>query len=517
MDALARRLRGAGPWRAALVAIPSGMVLALAQAPFSLFWTPFLALPPLLWLLEGARTRRGAFLRGWAAGVGFFGLALCWIVEPFLVDAEIFGWMAPFALVGMAGGLALFWGAAFGLAFTLGRAARFGGARLALALALLLSLAEMARAFVLTGFPWALPAYGWIGTPVAQVLALVGPYGLSALTLVAALLPGAPLGRFGWRGSTAVAAALVALGWGWGAWRLAQPLPLRDPALLVRLVQPDAEQRLKWRPEMQALFLERQLAATRAEPRPDVVIWPETAIPYPLDYAPDLQAEIAAAARGAPVILGVERIETGETGDRWFNALAVLGPGGAALAVYDKHHLVPFGEYIPQADLLARLGPRVATLTSRGFTPGAGPHLVAAAGLPPFLPLICYEAVFPQAMRAPEGRANWLVQITNDGWFGEFSGPFQHLAQARARAIEQGLPLARAANTGISAMIDPKGRVVSQLTLGQAGHLDVPLPSALEATIYARIGDRVSLVAILVALGLTVYNFSSSFRLRLPR
>lgn len=513
MAALPRLLREAGPWRAALVALVCGQALALAQAPFSLFWTPFLALPPLLWLFEGARTRRGAFLRGWAAGVGFFGLALCWIVEPFLVDPETFGWMAPFALVGMAGGLALFWGGAFALA----HAAGLAGARRALALALLLALAEIARSFVLTGFPWALPAYGWIGTPVGQVLALVGPYGLSALTLVAALLPGAPLGRFGWRGSAVVAATLVALGWGWGAWRLAQPLPSRDPPLVVRLVQPDAEQRLKWRPEMQALFLERQLAATRADPRPDVVIWPETAIPYPLGYAPDLQAEIAAAARGASVILGVERIETGETGDRWYNALAVLGPGGAALAVYDKHHLVPFGEYIPQADLLARLGPQVATLTSRGFTPGAGPHLVEAAGLPPFLPLICYEAVFPQGMRAPEGRPGWLVQITNDGWFGEFSGPFQHLAQARARAIEQGLPLARAANTGVSAMIDPKGRVVAQLTLGQAGHLDAALPPALDATIYARIGDKPSLVAILFVLGLTVYNFISSFRHRLPR
>lgn len=513
MTDIARRLRAAGPWGGAALALLCGGVLALAQPPLSWAWTLFLGLPPLLWLLEGAARARGAFLRGWAAGVGFFALGLFWIVEPFQVDPETFGWMAPFALVGMAGGLALFWGTAFALA----RATRLIGAPLAVALACLLGLAEVARSYVLTGFPWALSAYAWIETPVAQTLALVGPFGLSALTLVAGLLPGARLGRFGRAGSVGLAAALVAAGWGWGAWRLAQPLPPRDEPVLVRIVQPNAEQRLKWRPEMQTLFFERQLAATRADPRPDIVIWPETAVPFVLDYAPTAQMEIALAARGAPVILGIERIETGEDGDRWFNSLAVLGPDSLPLAIYDKHHLVPFGEYVPLGGLLARLGPQVATLTTRGFSAGPGPTRISVPGIPPFLPLICYEAVFPQAMRPPEGRPDWLAQVTNDAWFGELSGPYQHLAQARARAIEQGLPLARSANTGISAMIDPFGRIEAQLPLGEAGHIDVALPVTLDATVYSRFGNLPPILTMLFVLGLTVYNFRSSLRLRTPR
>lgn len=513
MTAPTRRPRAAGPWGGPVLALSCGCLLALAQPPLSWAWALFLGLPPLLWLLEGAARGRGAFLRGWAAGVGFFGLGLFWIVEPFQVDPETFGWMAPFALVGMAGGLALFWGAGFALA----RATRLTGAPLAVALACVLGLLEVARSYVLTGFPWALTAYAWIETPAIQALALVGPFGLSALALIAGLLPGAKLGRFGRAGSCALAAALVAAGWGWGAWRLAQPVTPRAESLLVRLVQPNAEQRLKWRPDMQTLFFERQLAATRADPRPDVVIWPETAVPFVLDYAPYAQAEIAAAARGAPVILGVERIEAGGTGERWFNSLAVLGPGGAPLAIYDKHHLVPFGEYVPLGGLLARLGPRVATLTTRGFTPGPGPARISVPGVPPFLPLICYEAIFPQAMRPPGGRPDWLVQVTNDAWFGDLSGPYQHLAQARARAIEQGLPLARSANTGVSAMIDPHGRIVARLPLGEAGHVDATLPATLPATVYSQIGDLPPIIAILIALGLTVYNFRRSVRDRPPR
>ena len=194
----------------------------------------------------------------------------------------------------------------------------------------------------------------------------------------------------------------------------------------------------------------------------------------------------------------------------------MLDPDGTAAAVYDKHHLVPFGEYIPLQGLIARLGlPALTTLTRGGFTPGDGPHLVEAPGLPAFLPLICYEAIFPGGLSAPEGRPEWLVQITNDAWFGEASGPWQHFAQARVRAIEQGLPLARAANTGVSAMVDPRGQVIARLGLGEAGAVDALLPAPLPPTFYSRYGDLPALTAIVAIVGLTVLTFYSGIFVKL--
>ena len=256
------------------------------------------------------------------------------------------GWRR-FALVGMAGGMALFWAMPFGLA----RAWPPGVGRV-LALAALWTLSDYLRSHLFGGFPWGLVAYAWIETPVMQAAALFGPHLLGLLTLVAALLPGTRR-----RGAVAVAAALVAAGWGFGAWRLAQPVPVREPPFVVRLVQPDATQREKWQPGMEQVFYERHLALTAApaERRPDVTIWSETAVPFLLGRDRALLAESAAAAAPGRLILGIRRVETGaDGGERWFNSLAVLGADGGTAAVYDKHHLVPFGEYIP----LRRAGAR---------------------------------------------------------------------------------------------------------------------------------------------------------------
>jgi apolipoprotein N-acyltransferase len=472
--------------------------MALAQPPVSVPWVLFLALPALLWLMDGTKGPGAAFGLGWAAGAGYFGAGLFWIVEPFLVEPEVFGWMAPFALVGMAAGMALYWAAAFGLA----RLRWPAGPGRVLLLASAWTLADFARAHLLTGFPWALIGYAWVETPVIQAAALFGPYMLGFLTLVAAMLPGLATAR-----GAAAALALVAAGWGFGAWRLAEPPP-REPAVRVRLVQPNAAQELKWRPGMAAEFWRRHLALSRAPGDPDVVIWSETAAPFVLGEAPELQAEAVAAAAPARLVAGIRRTENG----RWFNSLAAFGPDGGVLATYDKHHLVPFGEYVPLAPLVARLGlPALTTLTRAGFSAGPGPRLMAVPGLPPFLPLICYEAIFPDAMRAPEGRPEWMVQVTNDAWFGRLAGPHQHLAQARVRAVEQGLPLARAANTGISAMVDPFGRVTARLELGAEGFVDADLPGALPAPPYARSGDLPALFALVTIFGLTFGNFYDGF------
>ena len=482
-----------------------GAALAAAQPPVSVPLALFLALPPLFWLLAGCAGARGGFGVGWAAGTGYFAAALFWIVEPFQVNAAAHGWMAPFALAGLAGGLALFWGLAFALAAALGPI----GWRGAVALACLWTLAELARSTLLTGFPWALVGYAWVETPVIQSASAIGVHGLGFLTLLAALLPAAGLPRLGRAGAIAAALALVALGWGHGALRLAKPVPERPEPYVVRLVQPNAPQHLKWRADMQALFYERHLAFSAAAGDPDVVVWSETAVPFVLGYADTYLEEIAATA-GAPVITGIQRLEVVADAERWFNSLAVIGDGGEVQAVYDKQHLVPFGEDIPLNGLVARLGlPGLEPLTRGGFTPGEGPQVVSAPGVPPLLPLICYEAIFPHELRAPEGRPEWLVQITNDAWFGTLSGPYQHFAQNRVRAIEQGLPLARAANTGISGMVDPYGRVTASIALGEAGYVDAVLPGGLPPTVYSRIGDVPVILAILLIFGLTVVNFFS--------
>jgi apolipoprotein N-acyltransferase len=372
--------------------------------------------------------------------------------------------------------------------------------RRALGFALTLTLAELARGYVLTGFPWAQIGHVWIGTPVAQLAALLGPTGLTLATALAAALPLA----FRWRGLAASAALLAALT-AFGVHRLSQPAP-PDRDVVLRLAQPNAEQTLKWDPEMARVYFDRLLGFTAADgtPRPDLIIWPETAVPYLMERNPEVADIVARAARGATTILGVQR----EEGLRYFNSLVVLSPAGAITATYDKHHLVPFGEYIPAGDLAyATLGlAAFAAQQGYGYSPGPGPAtLDLGPTLGRILPLICYEAVFPQDLLRAPGRADWILQITNDAWFGTLTGPFQHFAQARLRAIEQGLPLIRVANTGVSGVIDARGTVRATIPLGTAAFLDTPLPGALPPTLFARWGEVPALVLlVLLAAGLAL-------------
>ncbi len=265
-----------------------------------------------------------------------------------------------------------------------------------------------------------------------------------------------------------------------------RPRPPRPPdAPLIRIVQPDIPQRDKWDPALIPGHFQRQLDATAAPGAPALTVWPETALPWPLDAAGDALQTIAAAANGRPVALGVVRFD----GARAYNSLAVLGTDASVIALYDKHHLVPFGEYVPWGGVTGWLGLQsMAAADGAGFSAGPGPRVLTLPGLGRVLPLICYEAIFPAATRVLP-RPDWMLQVTNDAWFGTFAGPQQHLAQARFRAIEQGLPLVRAANTGISAMIDARGQVLARLPLGAQGHLDAALPPAAALPVYARTGD----------------------------
>jgi apolipoprotein N-acyltransferase len=489
-------------WANLGAAFGCGAVMALGQAPVDAWYLALPALSALTLLVQRMDTPGKAAWIGLFAGAGHFALALSWIFEPFLVEPETYAWMIPFVVVFLSFGLGLFWALAAALAVALAKLSP-GPWRVALLWALTLAGAELARGYVLTGFPWALVGHIWIDTPLAQLAAFIGPNGLTLLTTLAAALPLA----WGWSGLAVTGLALVG-GFGFGAVQLAKPMPAASDAI-VRLIQPNAEQHLKWDRELARVFFDRQLDLTAAAPapgmpRPDLIVWPETALPYLLNDAQPVLQAIAQAAQGAMVAVGVQRVE----GFRGYNSLAMINPDATIGHIYDKHHLVPFGEYLPFGDFAYRwLGiSAFAAQEGNGYSAGQGPVLLdLGPKLGLALPLICYEAVFPQDLRAAKGRANFIMQLTNDAWFGKLTGPWQHLAQARLRAIEQGLPFLRSANTGVSAVIDARGRVLSHLPMGVAGHLDTALPTALAATFYAGTGDLPFLVLLIGLFALVVF------------
>ncbi|MFS4439423.1 apolipoprotein N-acyltransferase [Paracoccaceae bacterium GXU_MW_L88] len=445
-----------------LLAPLSGAVLALGQVPWGFFWLAPLAFWGLLRLLDSPRP---VFLF-WLAGLGYFGLALNWIVEPFLVDPERYGWMAPFGLIFMAGGMALFWMLAGWIA------KRLGGGPFALALAL--AFVAILRGHVLTGFPWATPGYALVNSPFAQIAAWIGPWGLNFLFLLAA----AWVASLRWREMVSGALLILAV----GAFGVLRTEPV-ETGLMIRMVQPNAAQDQKWDPGMADVFAQRLFDGTRGAEEA-AVIWPETAVHWLLGRDDRAFASLSSLTN-APIVLGANRSD----GQNYYNSLFVVDEAMVG-QVYDKQHLTPFGEYMPYGETLAKLGLRgLAEVMPGGFTPGSRDGLINLPNLPPAAPAICYEAIFPGELRARMGDAGWIIHSTNDAWFGTRSGPYQHLAQAQMRAIELGVPVARAANTGVSAMIDPYGRVMSSLDLGDEGFFTARLPEALGKTPYRRFGD----------------------------
>ncbi|WP_375550572.1 apolipoprotein N-acyltransferase [Rhodophyticola porphyridii] len=476
------------------LAMTAGAVGGLGQAPFDLSLLAVIGLTGLVVLVLRADTARRGFSLGLSGGAGYFAVSLHWIVEPFLVDPLRHGWMAPFALLFLAVGLALFWAVPSALAVRLAP----GPGQRALLWTALLTTAEYARGTVLTGFPWAQPGHIWIDTSLLPLAAFVGPYGMTFYTVAAAALIAVGVLRARWW-------VLIVPGIHAGLVGLALTVPPAPDAApdapVLRLVQPNAAQHLKWQPDMIPVFFARAVDLTAEPPQrdgrpPALVIWPETSLAALLNQSEDWRAVISQAAGPVSVILGAQRLE----GVTARNSLALLDETGGIAAIYDKHHLVPFGEYMPFGDLLSRFGiDGLAAALQTGYRPGPGPQALDLGTLGRAFAMICYEAIFPGYIRRIE-RPDWMVHITNDAWFGQFSGPYQHLALARLRAAEQGLPLVRAANTGISAVIDGRGRVLDSLPLGVAGALDVALPPALPPTLYARTGDWPVFLVILAAL-----------------
>ncbi|MBD0865286.1 MAG: apolipoprotein N-acyltransferase [Rhodobacteraceae bacterium] len=501
-DRVAALLSGRAPL---IVAAVAGGSAALGLQPLGFWLLTVLGLLILPWCLAQAGHWYRAALIGWLWGVGYFTLAMAWIVEPFLVDIARHGWMAPFALIFMASGLALFWGAATGGAHALGH----DPMRRTVALCATSGLAELARAYVLTGFPWAAVPQTLIDTPMAQLLAWIGPHGLGFWFTGAVMLPGAALVA---GGADRLGFAMVPLSFlvvaTWGV----LPPEATFTGKTARVIQPNAPQDQKWDPAHIDTFFARQVAYTGADLPPDLIVWPETAISTFLQDSDPAFTVIAEIARGTPVVLGVQRRDD----VRYYNSLVVLDPLGEVSSLYDKHHLVPFGEYMPFGRLAAKFGIYgLAAEDGAGFSAGPGPKMLDIPRIGQAIPLICYEAVFPQGVHGTAGRADVLLQITNDAWFGTWSGPYQHFAQARMRAIEQGLPLVRSANTGISAIIDPYGRPTVTIPLGVPGFADGNLPAPLPPTTYARSGDwPIFVLLAMVASGLLAPHVMSFRRNR---
>jgi len=529
LAAIVRNLEG---WRRWLAAWAAGTLSALAMAPFFLAPVLFLTLPVLLWLIEGATANasdspQGATLRiwraaaavGWWFGFGFHLAGLYWVGAAFLVEADKFALLLPFAVTLLPAGLALFHALAAGCVGLLGGV----GLRRVLALAVALAATEWLRGHVLTGFPWNLLGYA-LTYPDAlmQSAAVLGVYGLTLFTVIVFSSPLVVLAEAAPRQTQTAPRWLLALGpalvplaagWLYGMARLAEPEPPAVSGVRLRIVQPSIPQHEKWRQEKQREFFlaHLELSATGPDGRRlglagvSHVIWPEAAMPFlPLDHPEALAAIGELLPSGTTLIAGALRLE----GSRAFNSLIAFDDEGRVLSLYDKIHLVPFGEYLPFQETLERMGLEQIARRRGGFSSGPNPRpLVMLPGLPPIAALICYEAVFPSAVIQGADRPYLLVNLTNDGWFGDTTGPYQHFHQARVRAVEEGLPLIRAANNGISAVVDARGRVRARLGIDARGVIDASLPAALAAPPYARFGDTIFLVGWLAALTILCFRW----------
>ncbi|MCB8873846.1 apolipoprotein N-acyltransferase [Acidisoma silvae] len=463
-----------------ILALIFGIVAALALPPVYLLPALWVSLPGLIWLIGRAKSWRQAGVIGLAFGFGLNVVGLYWITEPILIEAAQFWWLVPFAVPGLALAVGVFTAVPAALCWF----APPGLPRL-LVLAGTWTIADLALQFVFTGFPWnfwgtdvAIP--GLIGTVLIQPAAWIGVLGLTLCIVFVASLPS--LGLRGFAASIALMVAWAVV----GGLRLSRARPA-TPAAIVGVIQGDGTAEFASDRTAAIALFRRYLRlsadavakarATNPHNLPIVLLWPETASPFMLQT--DVGARQAIADTVGPdvtVIAGMLRF--GADGQSIYNSLGVVRGPGPLLATYDKWHLVPFGEYQP-----AWLPMQI--LPGEGFSRGTGPTTLHVPGIPPVGPIICYESVFSGQIIKESDRPDWIALATNDAWFGNSSGPRQHLAAGRMRAVEEGLPLARAANTGISAIFDASGREEMRIGHGRQGVLVAPLPGRLPPTLFA--------------------------------
>ncbi|MEZ5799759.1 MAG: apolipoprotein N-acyltransferase [Nitratireductor sp.] len=500
-------------WKRAGAAFAAGAVSALGFAPFNLFPLLFATIPVLVWLMDataadpsqGMLSRISGFFRtGWWFGFGFFLAGLWWVGNAFLVEADEFAWMLPIAIMALPAALAMFTGLATAVA---GIFWRDGWGRLVL-LSVCLAGSDYLRGTLFTGFPWNVFGYAAMPVPVLmQSAALIGTYGVGLLALMVFSLPAAlatPLqvrGR-GWKLHVWLCLLLGLAHPAYGAWVLYANPQQAATANRVRIVQPAIDQSMKWSPESEADVFKTLLDLSTSTGKEGetlagsrLLIWPESAFPFVLTERRDAISALAAMIPdGTKLVAGALRVEKpapGASRERVFNSVFVIDANGEIVGASDKTHLVPFGEYLPFEPLMASLGIEQLTHLRGGFEEGTMRQLLDGGEAGKFLPLICYEAIFP-GQAVPVGiRPDWLLNLTNDAWFGFSPGPFQHWQQARIRGVEEGLPMVRAANDGISSITDAQGRIVAKLGLGERGILDAAIPELRIRTLYSRYGNLI--------------------------
>ncbi|MGD9968632.1 MAG: apolipoprotein N-acyltransferase [Hyphomonadaceae bacterium] len=501
-------------WIESGIALIAGAVATLGHAPFYFAPLYFIAIVILIRMLDLAALRSNriaaAFGLAWWFGVGHFTSGLYWLSAAFAYDFGAWGSLAgACAVLALAAVLACFWGAGCALAITLWtrdfrRVPVFAAA---------VASSEWLRGVAFTGFPWLLPGYVWpAGEPVSQSASVVGIYGLSALTLLFAAAPVVlwdratkPARRF----APLLFPVIVFAGlWIWGGARLAQsPATQSDPPV-VRVADSGLRQADKWieRPDQEFRVLQHYLAASGAAGEADIIIWPEGAIPsvnsFVLENAALMDA-LGAAISERTLVLGLtRRAQRGERLAYYNSAVVIANANGRPemAEIYDKHRLVPFGEYIPFWRVFSGLNIAPLQRIGTGFEPGASPpRQVRLPNAPAATILICYEAIFPGLAPRGADRPAWIISLTNDAWFGDGAGPWQHFAIARYRAIETGLPMARAASGGVSAIVDSHGRVVAANR--GAGFAEARLPAPLPETLFARFGlATAALLVLIIAL-----------------
>jgi apolipoprotein N-acyltransferase len=500
-------LRG---WRRYGVAFLLGAVLAGALPPVDLTPLVFVVFPLYLWLDDGSATPWASARLAYVFALGHFAAGMYWVAAALFVDIAQFWWALPFAVLGLPAMLAIFVAAALNVAAVARVRLKLEGFARVCAFAVMWSVAEWLRGHLFTGLPWNLTGYVWAGgfpgaLAMLQISAWVGIYGLGFLTVLAASLLSllgapslSPLPPVRRAMPVIAAAVLILVPAAGGAVRLHRA-PISETGIWLRLVQPSIAQTTKWDPAQAEANFHRliELSTAPADRALTAVIWPEAAATFFLERDDIHRAEIAKVApAGGYVITGALRGEplTGPLGTVW-NSIEVVDPAAKIIASYDKVHLVPFGEYMPWRDLLPF---KKLTAGSIDLSAGPGPRTISLPNLPPLAPLICYEAIFPGAIVDPRQRPAWLLNVSNDAWYGRSAGPYQHFAMARTRAVEEGLPLVRVANNGITGVVDAEGRVLAHTGLDAIGHADIALPAAGDPTPYSKFGDGVFLTMLVL-------------------
>lgn len=509
MERLAGRIILLWGWPRALIAFLAGALLVLAQAPYDFFAVGFVSFPVFVWLMDGAvpaagsgflRRLRPAFAIGWWFGFGYFLAGLWWIGSALLVEADSFAWALPFAVLGVPIMLAFFYAFAAALARLLWSD---GIGRIA-ALAFAFGLIEWLRTFLFTGFPWNAIGYAAMPVPLLmQSVSVVGLVGMNALTVFVFSMPALLSGDRHRRLGLGLAVLLCALHVGYGAYRLSRPTQSDQQTLAVRIVQPSVAMSEKWDPDAQDRVFSTLMRFSAAPPEagrspPKLIVWPETSVPFLFTDRPEALAAIGAMlSDGQLLMAGAVRSEASgpQQSAMDYNSVLAIDANGEIVGAVDKVHLVPFGEYLPFADTLERFGLKQIVAGPMNFAPGTVRQPIPLPGGITAAAFICYEIIFPQLVEVDVTSANIIVNVTNDAWFGNTPGPYQHFRQAQIRTVETGLPLVRAANTGISGAIDPYGRVLDALAINTRSYFDIDLPT------FARTG-RTALPA--SAIGLSI-------------